>query len=289
MRIASFLRVARVALVALFFSSFIHMGDAKKSSCPIPASYLQGLDWTDAKAKCLLVGDGKSAAPCDACFAAFLGSVSKDLTIFQYIDLGQVLADGPAKTLSKVGKACGFLAARLGARSVVISDYVDKLLLNLRDALELNFPEEESDDGGWSRANTAVRCIDWEESIARASGDGPPPAAALDGDSSRTVAPSVADEQFDTIIGTDVLYEWPMVNSLSSCIKQRLAPGGTAYICNAIRDQEMFDALVECIRSKDLLVEVDSLDVVKGGDSDGGWCQDDAYEGGYVFVTISHA
>ena len=107
MRIASFLRVARVALVALFFSSFIHMGDAKKSSCPIPASYLQGLDWTDAKAKCLLVGDGKSAAPCDACFAAFLRSVSKDLTILQYIDLGQVLADGPAKTLSKVGKACG--------------------------------------------------------------------------------------------------------------------------------------------------------------------------------------
>jgi predicted nicotinamide N-methyase len=197
------------------------------------------------------------------------------------------------KSVLEVGAgvgACGFLAAKMAATSVVISDYVDKLLVNLKDALELNFQGELSNDGGWTRANAAVRFIDWEDSVNRNDGEGAPPAAALDGDSSRTIAPHVdTDSKFDTILGTDVLYEWPMVKSLSSCIKQRLAPGGTAYICNAIRDQAMFDALVDCIRDKDLVVDVQSLDVERDApNEDGRWCQDDAYEGGFVFLTISH-
>ena len=197
------------------------------------------------------------------------------------------------KTVLEVGAgvgACGFLASRLGARSVVISDYVDKLLLNLREALALNMPEEEGDEDGWTRGNTAIRFIDWEDSVDRsaggASGAGPPP-AALDGDSSRTLAPSVETRaKFQTIIGTDVLYEWPMVSSLSSCIKERLAPDGIAYICNAVRDQEMFDALIECIRSKHLAVEVVSLDVAPANDE--GWCQEASYEGGFVWCRVEH-
>ena len=43
-------------------------------------------------------------------------------------------------------------------------------------------------------------------------------------------------------------------------------------------------ALIECIRSKDLAVEIDALDVVTTNDE--GWCQEDAYEGGFVFVRI---
>lgn len=182
--------------------------------------------------------------------------------------------------------ACGFLAGKLGATRVVISDYVDTLLLNLRDALALNIPDEESEDDGWTRANTAIRFVDWEDAVGAGEGGGAP--AALDGESSRAVAPSVdAGLSFRTIIGTDVLYEWPMVNSLASCIKQRLEPGGTAYICNAVRDQAMFDALVECVRSKDLVVTVEALDVKSTRDE--GWCQEDTYEGGFVFVTITHS
>ena len=197
--------------------------------------------------------------------------------------------------------ACGFLAAKLGAKHVVITDYVDKLLLNLKDALVLNVTSGNHNpaDDGWTMDNVSVRFLDWEDSVIflnkddNSSKSTPPPPAALDGECSRKVAPGVPENfQFDTIIGTDVLYEWPMVQSLSATIKHRLKMGGTAYICNAVRDQEMFDALVECIRGRDLLVQVDQIDnnllEEQQAKDPSSFCRDQDYEGGYVLVVIKH-
>lgn len=192
--------------------------------------------------------------------------------------------------------ACGFLAGFLGATEVFITDYVDTLLKHLKDALELNYPDSDVEENGWSRGCTHVRFLDWEDSLERVSPHGRgtvgrPPPAALDGDSSGTVAPSVPeDAMFDVIIGTDVLYEWPMVYSLSAAIKHRLRPGGRAYICNAVRDQAMFDALVECIESRDLRVQVDQIppESVHHKEDSSTFCRDQDYEGGYVWVEITH-
>jgi len=202
-------------------------------------------------------------------------------------------ADGMVvgKTVLEVGAgvgACGFLAGMLGAREVVITDYVDTLLRHLKDALELNYPEMPGEDG-WSRGCTSIRFMDWEDSL---SPDERPPPAALDGESSGTVAPGVPnDAVFDVILGTDVLYEWPMVYSLSAAIKHRLKPGGRAYICNAVRDQAMFDALIECIESRDLVVQVDQIppESVHHRDDSSTFCRNQDYEGGFVWVEIAHA
>ena len=207
------------------------------------------------------------------------------------------------KSVLEVGAgvgACGFLAGFLGARRVVITDYVDTLLRHLKDALELNYPE--SDEGDmWSRECTSIRFLDWEDSLQHVSppaGDvcqesnKRPPPAALDGESSGTVAPGLpGDDVFDVIIGTDVLYEWPMVYSLSAAIKHRLKPGGRAYICNAVRDQAMFDALVECIESRDLVVQVDQIppESIHHREDSSTFCRDQDYEGGYVWVEITHS
>jgi predicted nicotinamide N-methyase len=211
--------------------------------------------------------------------------------------------------------ACGLLASKLGARSVVLSDYVDTLLLNLRDVLplnagtghkgsneteevediynvsvakgkDLNLPTRESE---WSSGNVAVRFLDWEDSLSSIehlennSGKGGP----LDGPSSRNVAPSLSEsEQFDVIIGTDVLYEWPMTKSLPAVLQQRLRPGGKAFICNAVRDQLMFDALIKNIRDKEgLEVEVASIDTQAEQVKDL-FCKGQDYEGGFVWVTV---
>ena len=197
------------------------------------------------------------------------------------------------KTVLEVGAgvgACGFLAGFLGATRVVITDYVDTLLRHLKDALALNYPDSVGEDP-WSRGHTSVRFLDWEDSLHVCEDTERPPPAALDGESSGTVAPGVPDtDTFDVIIGTDVLYEWPMVYSLSAAIKHRLKEGGRAYICNAVRDQAMFDALVECIESRDLVVQVDQIppESIHHREDSSTFCRNQDYEGGYVWVEITH-
>jgi len=229
-----------------------------------------------------------------------------------------------AKDVLEIGAgvgACGLLASKLGARSVVITDYVDSLLINLRDVLPLNCgtgedSNENEDIQGdtsifsaallkeddqssktkipkWSSGNVAVRFLDWEDSlVAEMSstehlqtdrGKGGP----LDGPSSRKVAPPLVDsEQFDIIIGTDVLYEWPMTRSLPAVLQHRLRKGGKAFICNAVRDQLMFDDLIKNIRDKeDLEAEVTSIDTQAEQLKDL-FCKGQDYEGGFVWVTV---
>ncbi|KAI8111253.1 hypothetical protein M9434_004825 [Picochlorum sp. BPE23] len=211
----------------------------------------------------------------------------------------QKMVDDPAlcvegKDVLEVGAgcgACGFLAGKMGAHQVVVSDYVDQLLLNLKEALHRNeFPGQQVGDRDqeWNNGNVAVRFIDWEDSVALLEQQTPvdiKSPAALDGESSRIVAPGVPEEsKFDIILGTDVLYEWPMVQSLSATLQHRLRPDGTAYICNAVRDQAMFDAFIDSMRSRHLDVSVSHLDTETTHEQES-FCREQEYEGGYNTLT----
>jgi len=309
------------------------------------------------------------------------------------------------KSILEIGAGCGpcgLLAAKIGASGVVISDYVDQLLLNLRDALHMNGlsssenehqgggeegkgrcidkredgvfggkseidekleneavfdenwdPEEDEDisecsdldaffrggdedegkqeelerinsPGGvgvlpWEAGLTSIRFLDWGDSVeflkspilgnnggeevdveskreeaATPAGGVEAKAtamtsnhAALDGISSRSIAPKIPNfRQFDVILGTDILYEWEMAESVAAAVAHRLRPGGRVLICNAVRDQAMFDTLVENMKKQGLRVGVNHI---QPRQEDGGFApHDQPYEGGFVLVAGEH-
>lgn len=232
------------------------------------------------------------------------------------------------KTVLEIGAgvgACGFLSGKMEAKAVLVTDYVDTLLLNLREALHLNFPsltanedqvsakdptpgqpdgpdtpilnsiimKTDDHDESWTRDHVGVRFIDWDDSLRLEQGTLHHQSSAvaggpLDGTSSRKVAPGVPKSlTFDVIIGTDVLYEWPMTESLPAVIHHRLAPGGRAFICNAVRDQAMCDSLIQNIQDRGFDVHIEKIDPEAEASKDTvckGHYHD--YEGGYIFMTI---
>lgn len=280
--------------------------------------------------------------------------------------LAQELASNPeiveGKTVLEIGAgcgACGFLAAKVGARQVVLTDYVDQLLLNLRDALHLNCfgkcqqPEEnggdwidkdqdqdqdheyskytctnleensqqallttESEASNWNCGHVAVRFVDWIDSLewvnerlfakdkvrfsSSCRGLQRPDSqtslassrsssySALDGTSSRSIAPGLSSQKkFDVVLGSDILYEWPMAETVAATISHRLKPGGLALVCNAIRDQAMFDEMIRNMKRFGLRVGVTPVGPRL---NDAGMCQyDQEYEGGFVLVACEHS
>ncbi|KAL4425856.1 hypothetical protein ABPG75_009872 [Micractinium tetrahymenae] len=291
---------------------------------------------------------------------------------------------------------CGILAAKLGAAEVVLTDYSDAVLRNLRDCMYMNAagssaangagvaaanghaaangsaaaaaaegegeegaaaaaaaaeerrqrlaeaeawdPEDASECGsddfddllgdalGGSSGSTAeapgaagqaaaaaepsaapwdvasppmrVRYYDWQDSFSQLESEeraallGAPgvprtaavaPGASIDTASNDSGAPGLgAEERFDVVIGTDIMYEWQMVLLVPSVIKHRLRPGGRALLCCAVREQVMFDAAVGALAALGLragLMQVqpaaaDILDIKQ------------EYEGGYVLVAV---
>jgi hypothetical protein len=222
--------------------------------------------------------------------------------------------------------ACGILAAKLGATRVLLTDYVDAVLRNLRDCVHLNSsgggcqagaeqtapltggesagradaaalshtldgaqhgsagdewdPEDASEcsssefdalltgaagsggasndsgvEAAWDAPPMHVRFYDWQHSYDRLSEQdradlaGIPgiaegvaaaaaPGATIDRGGNECGAPGMpAEERFDVVVGTDILYEWPMVLYVPAVIKQRLRPGGRALLCCAVREQ----------------------------------------------------
>lgn len=267
--------------------------------------------------------------------------------------LSHELASNPEivkeKSVLEIGAgcgACGFLAAKLDARQVVLTDYVDQLLLNLRDALHLNgFGEVQTIEGvdspdgdhndaedneqdaadvkessqtvslmtdskanAWNCGHVAVRFIDWIDSLewvndkllrkdkglqrpdsqASLASSRSSSYSALDGMSSRSIAPGVSsNKKFDVVLGTDILYEWPMAETVAATICHRLKPGGLALVCNAIRDQAMFDEMIRNMRRFGLHVGITPIQPQL---NDAGICHyDQEYEGGFVLVACEHS
>ena len=66
----------------------------------------------------------------------------------------------------------------------------------------------------------------------------PSPRRHSSADGGRRLAPGLpGNERFHVLLGTDILYEWPMVEMVACVLKHRLAPGGRALLCCAVREQ----------------------------------------------------
>ena len=136
---------------------------------------------------------------------------------------------------------CGFVAARLGARSVTLSDFEEPLLLALEKSAELN--------GAGSVAR--VCALDWTKEVA---GEDTPSSSAA-----RTLD---ARAQFDVLLGSDVLYESQHVLALPACVARRMRADGACVLVNAVRYRDMFDDLLAACA--DVGLHVDFIDIASG-------------------------
>lgn len=163
---------------------------------------------------------------------------------------------------------------------------------------------------GWDHGNMHVRFLDWEldkaamqapggrgyEPTIRADPAGKPSvasqaaaaAAALEASGGPGRAPEVGQgETFDVIIGTDLIYEMAMAESLPAAIATWLKPGGRCMICNVVREQRLHEGLVANLKAAGMRVHVEQ--VTPRLDNDGIMGRAAEYEGGFVVFYVDHA
>lgn len=150
----------------------------------------------------------------------------------------------------EVGAGCGlagFLAARLGAKTVVFTDYLPGLLRNLDESVALNRDALSlvgSGVGSSPAASFRVHHLEW---LAAIPGLAAKHARPLGGDGScdanaaeaALVARSRAlpdGETFSLILGSDVCYEDPLPAALAATLAARLADPGLAWLVLPVRD-----------------------------------------------------
>ena len=176
---------------------------------------------------------------------------------------------------------CGLLAAKLGARTVVLTDFEHRLL----DSLVVAARDDNALDvrPGPDAPVRVARC-DWREELADALGADAP--SADQGADDDEVAPGgwslrlCLGETYDFIFGSDVLYEEVHAATIPTVVKRRLAPGGRCRLVGAVRDRAMLDRLVAEAARVGLETREEKMSDNVG---------DDWYEDGYVALEVTHA
>ena len=181
---------------------------------------------------------------------------------------------------------CGLLAAKLGAKTVALTDFEPALLDSLALAAR--------DNRAPGDAETRVARCDWREERRRAEAETDDAAADADvaddddADADDALAASAArggwlpalpsGETFDRIVGSDLVYERTHAEALPFVLRARLAkPLGAATLVGAVRDRALLDALVAGAGA--LGLDVAETRVAENKN-------DDWYEGGYVQLRL---
>ena len=172
---------------------------------------------------------------------------------------------------------CGLLAAKLGAKTVALTDFEPALLDSLALAAR--------DNRAPGDAETRVARCDWREERRRAEAETEAADADADADADDDALAAAAArggwlpalpfrETFDRIVGSDLVYERTHAETLPFVLRARLAkPLGVATLVGAVRDRALLDALVAGAGA--LGLDVDETRVAENKN-------DDWYEGGYV-------
>lgn len=227
--------------------------------------------------------------------------------------LCNLLAENPklvtGRDVLEVGAGCGIcgiLAAKLSASSVTLSDYADTVLYLLRDCMHMNFPYtkypenvsvgsvnslqddaflQKTGDLCWEIDSVRVRYLDWNLSLHHEGSSNNRPQSPLDGDITGSIAPPLrAGEQFDLILGSEVIYEKCMAQSLPATLRTYLKPGGGILLCCAVRDRSIFDETFA--EMKRLGFHVGSTQISLEGVSGGKiGTRNEDYEGGVLLIA----
>lgn len=169
---------------------------------------------------------------------------------------------------------CGFLAAELGAKQVILTDCDFGSLKNLlRSGLNRCNCPRGLGPASWGTLSDQL-CIKrhlWENDLSRSPGRTPArhwSNVVGNGDwGPEGMPPELQDDDvFEVVIGSDVLYFQPQVAALLATLAARLAPGGLAVLSVTVRTRTVYQSFLDGLAQAGLAlvseckVEVDSLD-----------------------------
>jgi len=194
---------------------------------------------------------------------------------------------------------CGMLAAKLGAKKVVLTDFMDAAIRNLEASLAANFstgpttspelprpddrPRQETGRAGGGDCvrggeNVLVKFLDWSELPSRDEEQKSKTQHHGESDLSMTWA------QFDCIIASDVIYEEDHAHSLPRSIAHFLAPGGCCFLTVPVRQKALLETFAENISVLGMYFATQEID--GSGFEDEGISGNIEYEGGFVHIEI---
>ena len=156
----------------------------------------------------------------------------------------------------------------------------------------------------WDAGRLEVRFLDWAESLAAldgagggGSGDGGDAGSGEDGSGNggsdsgtgeEDMPPRVAPgERFSVILGNETMYEPAHARLVAAVLAHRLAPGGRALLCSAVRFKEVFAAFEAACAARGLRHRSARV-APRPEDCDGGILRDD-YDGGFVMLAVDRA
>jgi hypothetical protein len=148
----------------------------------------------------------------------------------------------------------------------------------------------------------AVRLLDWQEShdamereasssssssAAAEAGVGPSPSTAAD---VMDTPPGVSlDTKFPVILGNEVMYEPAHARLVAACLHHRLAAGGRALLCCAVRDQGVFDTFRDSCAARGLRYRALQVQPEEERDVGGIRGRERDYEGGFLLMAVDHS
>jgi hypothetical protein len=159
-----------------------------------------------------------------------------------------------------------------------------------------------SQQTAWKADNMAVRALDWQESEAalvqqqqqqqqeQADAQQQQQQQQQNGhDSDSHAAPGVPLQQrFPVVLGNEVMYEKAHARLVAAAIKHRLALGGRALLCCAVRDRAVFDAFAAACARWGLRYRAAKVAPQDDCDLGGIAGREREYEG-YALMAVDHA
>jgi hypothetical protein len=150
----------------------------------------------------------------------------------------------------------------------------------------------------WDAANMCVRLLDWQESEEallqeeeqQQQESSQPQQQQQHEPADSSMAPHVPlSQRFPVILGNEVMYEVAHARLVAAALKHRLAEGGRALLCCAVRDQAVFDMFRDTCSRWGLRYR--AVRVQPQGDEDLGGIvgRERDYEGGYLLMAVDHA